>query len=225
MADVNKKAFSGLASLIIIMAAALFLPAWSIQYWQAWFFLAVFSVSVFLITIYLIKKDPKLLERRVAGGPSAEKEKTQKIIQSLASVAFIAVLVIPALDHRFAWSSLPFYIIVAGDIFVASGLFIVFLVFKENSFTSATIEALNGQTIVSTGPYAVVRHPMYSGAVIMLAGIPLALGSWWGLLAVVPMVAVIVLRLVDEEKFMAKNFDDYLPYTKKTRYRLVPFIW
>jgi len=225
MANLNKKAFSGLISLIIIMAAALFLPAWSITYWQAWAFLAVFFISVLFITVYLMRKDPSLLARRVAGGPAAEKETSQKIIQSLASVAFIALLVVPALDHRFAWSYVPPYIVVAGDVLVGFGLYIIFLVFKENSFTSATIEAMSGQQIVSTGPYAIVRHPMYAGAIIMLLGMPISLGSWWGLLAVIPMVVVIALRLVDEEKFMVQHFSEYSSYQQKVRWRLVPFVW
>jgi protein-S-isoprenylcysteine O-methyltransferase Ste14 len=225
MKNLNTKAFGGLLFLIIALAAALFLPVWTFNYRQAWVFLAVFSVSVFAITLYLMKKDPRLLERRVKAGPIAEKDRKQKIIQSLASIAFIAVIVFPAIDHRLGWSTVPPYIVVIGDIFVALGLLIVFLVFKENTFTSAVIELDAEQKVISTGPYSLVRHPMYIGAIIMLLGIPVALGSWLGLLMIIPITLVIIFRLLDEEKFLAKNLNGYEEYQNKVKYRLIPFIW
>jgi protein-S-isoprenylcysteine O-methyltransferase Ste14 len=187
--------------------------------------MAVFFFPVLGITIYLIKRDPKLLERRINAGPGAEKERSQKIIQFLATIAFIMIFVLSAIDHRFKWSMVPVYWVAAGDFLVALGLLIVYFVFKENSFASATIEVGMEQTLVSTGPYSLVRHPMYSGAVVMLIGVPLALGSWWGLLTVIPIVVVIVWRLLDEEKFLEKNLPGYLAYRNKVKYRLVPFIW
>ena len=225
MKNLNIKAFAGLLNLIVILGAALFLPAWTLNYWQAWIFLAVFALSVLVITVYLMKNDPQLLERRVKVGPVAEQESSQKIIQGLASIAFIAVIVFPALDHRFHWSTVPVYVVAFGDILVALGLYFVFLVFKENSFTSAVIEVGSEQKIITTGPYALVRHPMYIGALVMLTGVPLALGSWWGLLAVIPITLTIVWRLLDEEKFLAKNLPGYPEYQKKVKYHLVPFIW
>jgi protein-S-isoprenylcysteine O-methyltransferase Ste14 len=180
---------------------------------------------VLAITIYLIKKDPKLLERRINAGPGAEKEKSQKIIQFLAAIAFIAVIVFPAIDHRFAWSTVLPYAVAAGDILVALGLLVIFFVFKENTFTSAIIEVGTEQKIISTGPYAFVRHPMYTGGLIMLLGVPLALGSWWGLFTIIPITLVIIWRLLDEEKFLAKNLSGYSEYQNKVRYRLLPFIW
>ncbi len=225
MNDLNKRAFAGLLQLMIVLALLLFLPAWTLDYWQAWVFLAVFFVSVLAITIYLMKNDPQLLERRVNAGPGAEKEKSQKIIQLLASIAFIAVIVLPPIDHRFAWSTMPPYVSAAGDILVALGLLFVFFVFKENTFTSATIEVGAEQKIITTGPYAFVRHPMYVGGLVMLLGVPLALGSWWGLLTVIPITLVIVWRLLDEEKFLAQNLAGYSEYQNKVRSRLLPFIW
>ena len=225
MKNLNTKAFGGLLFLIIALAAALFLPVWTFNYRQAWVFLAVFSVSVFAITLYLMKKDPRLLERRVKAGPIAEKDRKQKIIQSLASIAFIAVIVFPAIDHRLGWSTVPLYIVVIGNVFVALGLLIVFLVFRENTFTSAVIEVGAEQKVVSTGPYSFVRHPMYIGAIIMLLGIPVALGSWFGLLMVIPITLVIVFRLLDEESFLAKNLNGYIEYRNKVKSRLIPFIW
>ena len=225
MKDLNKKAFGGLIFLVIAVAILLFLPAWTIYWWQAWVFLAVFSISVLLVTIYLMKNDPKLLERRVKAGPGAEKEKSQKTIQFIAQFAFMAVIILPAIDHRFGWSLVPLNIIILGDILVALGLLAVFFVFKENSYTSATIEVGPEQRLISTGPYAIVRHPMYSGAIIMLIGIPLSLGSWWGLFLVALMVVAIIFRLLDEEKFLIKNLAGYVEYQKKVKCRLVPFVW
>ncbi len=225
MNNLNKKAFGGLFFLLVVIGVSLFLPAWTLGYWQGWMFLAVFSISVLAITLYLMKKDRKLLERRVNGGPTAEKETIQKIIQSLAGIAFIAIFTLSALDHRFGWSVAPVYFVAVGNILVALGLLIVFFVFKENTFTSAAIEIDTEQTVISTGPYALVRHPMYIGAFIMLIGVPLALGSWWGLLAVIPIVLVIIWRLFDEEKFLAKNLPGYTEYQKNVRFRLVPFVW
>src|SRR5262245_8986202 len=182
MTDLDKKALGGLAQFLVALALLLFVPVWTLAYWQAWLFLAVFGASCLAITLYVMKHDPKLLERRMRAGPRAEKEKSQKIIQLAAIIVFFAAFLVPVLDHRFAWSEVPPYVVVGGDALVALGFAIVFLVFKENTFASATIEAAAEQKVVSTGPYAIVRHPMYSGALIMLVGVPPALGSWWGVL-------------------------------------------
>jgi protein-S-isoprenylcysteine O-methyltransferase Ste14 len=225
MKDLNQQALGGLLWFLIILAAAVFVPAWTVNYWQAWIFLGVFSLMVLTITVYLMKNDPKLLERRVKAGPGAETEKRQKIIQSLASIAFIAVVVFPAIDHRLAWSRMPPEAAVAGDVIVALGLLIIFFVFKENAFTSAIIEIDPEQRVISTGPYAFVRHPMYIGTLVMLLGMPVALCSWWGLFMVIPIALLIVWRLIDEEQFLARNLGGYAEYRHKVKYRLVPFIW
>ncbi len=225
MRDLNRRAYGGLLRLLISLSAALFIPAWTIHYWQAWVFLCVFFLSALAITVHLMQKDPKLLERRVNAGPGAEKEPAQKIIQVVTSIAFIFVLVIPAVDHRLAWSRMPFYVTIAGDALVALGFLIVFFVFKENSFASSVIEVASEQHVISTGPYALVRHPMYIGALIMILGIPLALGSWWGLLTLIPMTVVIVWRLLDEEKVLARNLPGYSAYQRQVKFRLVPLLW
>jgi protein-S-isoprenylcysteine O-methyltransferase Ste14 len=192
MNNLHRKAFARLLFVLLAMAVLLFLSAWTLDYWEAWTFLAVYSASSLAITFYLMKKNPKLLERRMRGGPTAEKEPTQKIIMFFASLGFIALLVLPALDHRFAWSHLPPYGALAGDVLVALGFLAVFFVFKENPFTSATIELAPDQRVISTGPYALVRHPMYAAALVMLLGIPLALGSSWGLLVIVAMMPALI---------------------------------
>jgi protein-S-isoprenylcysteine O-methyltransferase Ste14 len=182
-------------------------------------------VPPLLITMYLMKHDPKLLERRTTAGPGAEQERIQNIIQALAGLAFIAIFIVSALDHRFGWSTVPAYVTALGDVLVIFGFYLVFLVFKENTFASGTIEVVAEQRVISTGPYALVRHPMYIGALVMLVGVPLALGSWWGLLAIIPMIIVLILRLLDEEKFLAKNLAGYSDYQSKVRYHLFPLIW
>jgi len=157
--------------------------------------------------------------------PGAEKDRTQKLIQLFASFAFIGAMILPSLDHRFSWSAVPPPVVVVGDVLVALGFLIVFLVFKENTFTAATIEVAPDQRVISTGPYAIVRHPMYSGALLMLLGTPLALGSWWGLLMFIPMLFVIAWRAIDEERFLLTNLRGYEEYCQLVRYRLVPFVW
>ena len=225
MDDLARKTIVGFVQFIGALGILLFVPAWTLDFWQAWIYLFVFAVSVALITLYLWKKDPKLLERRVNVGPGAEKEKSQKRIQTFAAAAFIGMFVLPALDRCFSWSKVPFSAVIVGDSLVALGFFIVFVVFKENTYSAGTIEVAADQKVISTGPYALVRHPMYSGALVMLFGTPLALGSWWGLMMFIPMTLVIVWRLLDEEKFLLRNLQGYAEYSEKVRSRLLPFVW
>jgi protein-S-isoprenylcysteine O-methyltransferase Ste14 len=223
--NLARKTVLGFTQLIGALGILLFAPAWTLDYWQAWLYWFVFAASSALITAYLWKKDPKLLSRRIDAGPGAESEKSQKLIQLLASFVFLAAMILPSLDHRFSWSAVPLPVVLAGDVLTALGFFIVFLVFKENTFTAATIVVTPGQKVVSTGPYAVIRHPMYSGALVLLFGTPLALGSWWGLLMFIPMLVTIAWRARDEERFLFKNLSGYKEYCQIVRYRLVPFAW
>jgi protein-S-isoprenylcysteine O-methyltransferase Ste14 len=222
MVELNKKAFSGLIFLVVILGLALFLPAGTFRYWQAWAYIAVFFTASAAITFYLMKNDTALLKRRINAGPALEKDKTQKLIQSIAQVAFLAIFLVSAFDHRFNWSYIPLVAVIAGDIFVATGFYIVFIVFKENTFTSATIEVDAEQKVISTGPYSVVRHPMYSGALLMLMSTPIALGSWWGMLAFIFIAIVIVWRSAAEEKFLAEHLPGYTDYCAKVRFRFIP---
>jgi len=225
MPGLNTKALVSLAILAVAMGLLLFIPAWTIRYWQAWVYLSVFMGASLFTTLYLMKKDPALLKRRMRGGPTAEKQRTQKFIMLCTSIGFIALLTVPALDHRFCWSSVPFSGVVCGDVLVSIGFYFIFLVYKENTFTSATIEVVKDQKVISTGPYAIVRHPMYASASLYLIGTPFALGSFWGLLPLVAMIPFLIWRLYDEEGFLAKNLPGYAEYQKKVRYRLVPFVW
>jgi protein-S-isoprenylcysteine O-methyltransferase Ste14 len=219
------KAFGGLVGLLCVMAALLFVPAWTVDYWQAWVFLAVFGVASLATTLYLMEKDPKLLERRVQAGPTAEKERSQRIIQFLTSLMFIAMLVVPALDHRFAWTPVSSAVAIVGDVLVALGFLLIFFVYRENSFASATIEIAEGQKVISTGMYGLVRHPMYFGAFFLLVGMPLSLGSLSGLAVFALFMPALLWRIFDEERFLASNLPGYAEYQRKVRYRLLPHIW
>jgi protein-S-isoprenylcysteine O-methyltransferase Ste14 len=161
----------------------------------------------------------------VSAGPTAETEESQKIIMFLMVAGFAGVMVVPALDHRFGWSHMPPSMALAGDALVALGQLAIFIVFKENTFAAATIKLSPGQKVISTGLYARVRHPMYAGGLVMLIGVPIALGSWWGLLVVAAMTPALIWRLIDEEKFLEKNLPGYADYEKKTPYRLAPLVW
>ncbi|HMA05985.1 MAG TPA: isoprenylcysteine carboxylmethyltransferase family protein [Methanomicrobiales archaeon] len=225
MNRLTARALLGLVNLLLILLLLLFVPAWSLTYWEGWLFILVFFLPVLLITVYFLEKDPGLIESRLQAGPIAEKERSQKIIQSFAGIFFVLVFIVAGTDHRLGWSEVPLSLVIAGDILVVLGLSIVFLVFRENSFTSGTIEVGKDQEVISTGPYAVVRHPMYAGASLMLLGIPPALGSWWAFPFVFLLIAVIAGRLLDEEKFLSKNLAGYAEYSRKVRYRLIPFVW
>jgi protein-S-isoprenylcysteine O-methyltransferase Ste14 len=221
----KRKALSGFAWLIVIMGISLFAPAGTFDYWQAWVYLLIFGGSSMVITLFLMKRDMELLKRRLRSGASAEKERSQKTILSFARLFFVGLLVTPGFDHRFKLSDVPIYVSILGEIMVALGFFVVFLVFRENTFTSATIEIAENQKVISTGPYAVIRHPMYSGALLMLLFTPLALASYWDFLFFILIFITIVWRLLDEEKFLSKKLPGYPAYCQKTRFRLIPKIW
>lgn len=225
MKNLTKKAILGFTQLVTVLAILLLAPAGTFGYWQAWVYLFVFAVSSALITGYLWTNDPQLLERRLKAGPWAEEDRSQKWIQFLASFAFIGAIVLPSLDHRFSWSSVPLPVVLGGDVLVVLGFCVIFFVFKENTFTAATIEVAADQRVISTGPYSIVRHPMYSGALVMLLGTPLALGSWWGLLMFVPMILTIAWRAIEEERLLLTNLRGYKAYCRRVRYRFMPLVW
>lgn len=211
----------GLAAFSILV----FGPAGTVAYWQGWAFIAVFSISTTIIGVYLALKDPVLLERRMKAGPAAETRPRQKIIISLAFAIFLLLLVVSTLDHRFGWSRVPTPVSLLGDALVAIGLMIDLRVLRENSYGAATIERMEGQQVVTTGPYALVRHPMYAGALIMVFGVPLALGSWWGLIVALAAIPTLMLRVLDEEEMLRSELDGYGAYTQRVRYRLIPGLW
>lgn len=206
--------------------ALIFIPAWTLDYWQGWAFFLTLAICTSLVTIYIARTDKNLLESRLNIGPKAEKTARQKIITSMGAPLFVAAIVIMVLDHRFGWSpAVPAIIAISGDILAALGILIYFCVVKENRYAAAAVDVVEGQTVVSTGPYALVRHPMYAGAIVVLIGMPLALASWWGLLFLPLFIALLAGRLLHEETFLSRNLPGYPEYMLKVRYRLVPYVW
>ena len=225
MKKLEGRAWLALAVLAVVMGLLLFVPAETIHYWQAWVYLSIFTGASALTTLDLLRRDPALLERRMSGGPMAEKQPAQKVIMLCMSIGFVALLVVPALDERFGRSAVPLGGVVAGDVLVAIGFYLISLVYRENTFTSATIEVAENQKVISTGPYALVRHPMYASAFLYLLGTPLALGSYWGLVPIAVMMPFLIWRLLEEERFLARNLPGYTEYQRRVGYRLVPFVW
>lgn len=209
----------------LILGLILFLPARTFNYWQAWLFIFVFLACVTGIGLYLSINDPALLERRKKVGPAAEQSPVQKIIMSIALVGILALLVVCALDHRFSWTRVPVVISLLGDGLVALGLYLNLLVFKENSFGGSTVETVADQKVISTGPYALVRHPMYLGVLVMMIGVPLALASLWGLAILAGILPGLVWRILDEEKLLVQQLPGYAEYMQKVRFRLLPYLW
>jgi len=222
----NKKLYIRLATqsllFLFVLGALLFLPAGTFDYWQAWVFIAVFVACNLPLTIWVAINDPQLLERRMRAGPAAEKEKSQKIIVTIAFLAFAGEVLIPALDRRFGWSEVPTSVVVLGNALIAISYVGFYFVFRENTYGAATVRVEEDQRVISTGPYAIVRHPMYAAALILMLGIPLALGSWWGLLALVPGVPALLWRILDEERLLKRDLPGYAEYTQRMRFRLIP---
>jgi protein-S-isoprenylcysteine O-methyltransferase Ste14 len=225
MAELQTKAWWSLVALAAAMGFVLFVPAGTIRYWEAWVYLVIFFGGSAITTLDLIRRDPALLERRLKGGPTAEQRPAQRVIMLFTSIGFIGLLVVPALDHRFGWSRVTLPVIIAGDFLVAIGFAFIFRVYRENTFTAATIQIAKDQRVISTGPYAIVRHPMYASALLYLGGTPLALGSYWGLVPLVAIAPFLIWRLFDEERMLAASLPGYVDYQHKIRYRLIPFVW
>jgi len=225
MATLKVRAWLSLAALMTVLGLLLFIAGGTIRYWQAWVYLSLFCALSAVITLDLLRRDPALLERRMRGGPTAERRPLQRILMLGASVGFVALLVVPALDYRFGWSVVPHWGVFLGDVLFVIGFGLVGRVYRENSYTSATIEVAQGQRVISTGPYAIVRHPMYASASLYLIGTPLALGSYWGLVVLAGMLPILVWRLRDEERLLAAELPGYTAYQKRVRYRLVPGMW
>jgi len=215
---------SGLIGLVVF-GLLVFWPAGTFDYWQGWAFIAVFAASTMIPSLYLAAKNPAALERRMQAGPAAETRPLQKLIISFAFVSLGATIVVSALDFRFGWSSVPAAISVVGDVLVALGLVISMIVTIQNGYAAANVKVESGQDLVSTGLYGVVRHPMYFGNVVLMIGIPLALGSYWGLLFVIPGLAVLATRILDEEKVLTQQLAGYRDYAQRVHYRLVPYVW
>ncbi len=211
----------GTAALI----ALIFLLAGTLRYWQGLAYIAVWIFASGAYTVYLVKHDPALLKRRMEVGISHEKEPTQKVIIFLFFVAFIALIALPPLDFRFGWSKVPWYVSLFGDALIAVSFYIFYLVSKVNTYAAASVRVEEGQKVISTGLYGFVRHPMYFGALFLLVGTPLALGSRWSLLLIPLFLPILYFRIANEEKVLARDLPGYTQYMQKVRYRLVRYIW
>lgn len=210
---------------LVVLGFILFYPAGTFDYWQAWVFIAIFTIATSVPSLYLVRTNPAALQRRMHSGPLAEGRAVQKFIITGAFLGIFGMVALSAFDRRFGWSSVPAVICVIGDVLVVAGLTIAMLVVVQNSYAGATVRVEEGQKLASRGLYKLVRHPMYVGDVILMVGIPLALGSYWGLVFVVPSVAALVFRILDEEKMLNQELAGYSQYAQQVRYRLMPYVW
>jgi protein-S-isoprenylcysteine O-methyltransferase Ste14 len=224
MKNTKAKMWFQLVICFVLIALALFVSAGTIYYWQAWVYFVTGIVTSIPIMLY-IANDPLLRESRTKGGPTVEQRPIQKIIVIFLALPLIAMFIVPALDYRFSWSNVPLWLFIAGDLIIILSMWMVYRVFKENSFGSTTVEVTKEQKVISTGPYAYVRHPMYSCAILYFIGMSLALGSFWGLIPAVLLALGFVWRLFDEEKFLAKNLPGYKDYCAKVHWHLIPGIF
>lgn len=225
MNPLYKQLIRSSVSGVLVMLALLFIPAGTLIYWQGWVYMAVFIISSAAYTVYLTKHDPALLKRRTEAGISYEKEPAQKVIIFCLYVISMMLIVLAPLDVRFAWSLVPWYVSLMGDALVIFSFYIFYLVSKVNTYAAANIRVEEGQTVITTGLYGFVRHPMYLGGMFLFLGTPLALGSWWTLLLTPVFLAILVARIQSEEKILVRDLPGYTEYQKKVTTRLIPFIW
>ena len=209
----------------LALVAVVFIPAGTLNYWQGWAYLGVSIFASAPYTVYLVKYDPALLQRRLQAGPSHEKEPAQKIIVLFILAAFVTLIALPPLDFRFGWSPVSWYVSVIGDVLVALAFYFFYLVSKVNTYAAANVRVEEGQRVVDTGVYGLLRHPMYFGALFLIVGTPLALGSWWTLLLTPVFLLLLYFRIASEEKVLKRDLAGYAEYQRKVRYRLIPFVW
>ena len=225
--DLSPKSFRRMvvtrfALVFIVLGLILFLPAWTFNYWQAWVYMLILVVPMLFIIRYLYKNDPELLERRMR---MRERQKTQKLIQAAGWPLFLMAFIIPGFDYRLHWSNMPLTFIIISEVLVLLSYTFVGLVFKTNSYASRIVEVEKGQKVITTGPYAIVRHPMYLGVLFFYVFSPLALGSYWATIPALLIIPILCIRIIGEEKELLENLEGYKEYAIVTRYRLVPGIW
>jgi len=220
--ELIKMVFARLLIVIPLMLAMFLLPAGTFAYWEAWLYLTVLLIPMVLVLIYLLRKDPELLERRMR---MREKEASQKMIIKLGSLYYLLIFLIPGFDKRFGWSNVPIVVVIVADVLVLMGYGIFFLVLRENRYASRIIEVELGQEVISSGPYAIVRHPMYLGVSLMYILSPLALGSYWATIPSLLIIPLLVARIRNEESVLGRELKGYKEYMQKTKYRLIPGLW
>jgi protein-S-isoprenylcysteine O-methyltransferase Ste14 len=219
---VRKLALIRLVGGVIAIAAMFFLPAGTFRYWQAWVYMLILLVPLVIFATYLLLRNPALLERRMR---TREMEPEQRKIIALSSTVLLAAFIVPGLDRRFGWSSVPTWLVLVSDAIVLLSYLLFILVLRENEYAGRTVEVEQRQRVITTGPYSLVRHPMYLAVLLMYGFSPLALGSAWAMIVVAILPIVLVARIVNEEKVLLRDLDGYADYCKAVRYRLVPGIW
>ena len=205
-----------------IIGLLFFWPAGTFDYWQAWLWMAVLFLPLMGMFIYLIQRDPALLERRVRTG---EQRPEQRRIIAVSALFLILIFLLPGFDKRFGWSNVPVWLVIVADVFVLAAFLLNFLVIRVNSYASRVVEVEQGQQVIATGPYALVRHPMYLSMILMMVSTPLALGSYWAFVPSLAFIPLLAVRAKNEEELLMKDLSGYRAYTEKTRYRLFPGIW
>jgi protein-S-isoprenylcysteine O-methyltransferase Ste14 len=221
----SKQALAGVARMQIALALMLFVSAWTLAYWQAWVYWSLSTVAAFATALYFLEHDPALMARRLEVGAHAESRRSQKMIQGIAGVLFGAVFVVAGLAHRVHGATLPVPAVLVADALVLAGLALTFVVYKTNTYTAATVTVEAGQRVVTTGPYAVVRHPMYAASLVWFLATPFALGAPWALVPAVLLSASLVVRLLDEERHLRESLPGYDAYCRDVRWRLIPGVW
>lgn len=220
--NLKRKAIIRISFIPVFIGLLVLLPAGTFFFWQAYLYFSQLLLLMIAAGIYFFKKDPQFLARRMR---MKEKEQKQKIFVLLASVSILSAFIIPGLDYRFGWSQVPLPVVLSADILVLISYLFILYVFKINSYASRIIEVNEGQKVISTGPYAVVRHPMYSGILLMYIMTPLALASYWGLIAIAFLPILLAFRIKNEENVLSRQLNGYNEYCIKVKYRLIPFIW
>lgn len=210
--------FSGL----VLIGGLLFAFAGSFGYWQAWLFLAALTIPLVMTLLFLLRKDPALLEKRMN---LKEPRKAQRKIIQISGLFMLLGFFLPGLDYRFQWSDVPHWLIVASVIVFELAYAMVVAVFAQNSYASRVIEIQEGQQLIDTGLYSIIRHPMYSASIILYLSIPLMLGSYYALLPMVLSCLEIIARIKDEEEMLKEGLPGYTAYTQRVKYRLLPYVW
>jgi protein-S-isoprenylcysteine O-methyltransferase Ste14 len=205
-----------------MVGLVIFLPAGSLSYWNGWLYLAVLCILLTSALAYLYLKDPFLLEERLK---TEERETVQKISQVLFLLWSLIAFVIPGLDYRFGWSSVPLWLVVVAVVTMIAGYSMFFAVMVQNRYASRVVKIQNDQKLIDTGPYSIVRHPMYFALTILFTASPLVLGSYYALLSIPFLPFLLVYRIKNEEKALMAGLGGYEEYTKRVKYRLIPFIW
>jgi protein-S-isoprenylcysteine O-methyltransferase Ste14 len=213
------------ARLVVAQAVVVFAAAGTLGFWQGWAYCGLQLTSMTAINAYLLRHDPALMERRLVIVESSETGRLQRVVIAVMRLVGLAMLVVAGLDHRFGWSSVPPAIVAAGCIVSTAGAALIFRVFRENTYTSSVIEVGAEQTVVATGPYRRVRHPMYAGTLLIGLATPLVLGSYVAELCLPPSFALLVMRILAEERFLSARLIGYDAYLRVTRWRLIPGVW